>query len=530
MTRAFEILASRPGRRTLPWLCMALAALLAGCAALEPPANRPESHVLRDTAGTALGRGIAPLVSEHPGLSGIYLLQDGPDAFAARALLAAAAQRTLDVQYYIWHPDLSGKLLLQALHAAAERGVRVRLLLDDNNTGGMDAMLAALDQHARIEVRLFNPFRVRSLRPLGYVTEFSRLNRRMHNKSFTADNQATIVGGRNVGDEYFGAGDGMLFADLDVLAIGPVVDAVSSDFDRYWASASSYPASQLLTPAAAGQLQEVSQNAAQAQRDPAAQAYVQALREATFVRRMVEGTLAFEWAPTQLVSDDPAKVLSRASQKDLLLPRLKQLLQSPAESMELVSPYFVPTADGVKALVALRQQGVRIRVLTNSLEATDVAAVHAGYAKRRQDLLEAGVTLYELKRQPLQTASAKGHGLKLKGSSSASLHAKTFSVDRSRLFVGSLNFDPRSAALNTEMGLLIHSPRLAAQVDDALDRVLPTLAYQVVLPEGEGARGLRWLSQDAQGQPVVDATEPGTSWWQRAGVGLMSLLPIEWLL
>lgn len=509
---------------------MAVAALLAGCGTLAPPTHRVESSVLRDTFDTALGRGIAPLASQHAGLSGVYLLQDGPDAFAARALLASAAQRTLDVQYYIWHPDLSGKLLFEALHAAAKRGVRVRLLLDDNNTGGMDGVLAALDQHPHIEVRLFNPFKVRGFKPLGYITDFSRLNRRMHNKSFTADNQATIVGGRNVGDEYFGAGDGMLFADLDVLAIGAVVDAVSSDFDRYWASASSYPVSQLLAPASAGQLQEVSQNAARAERDPAAQAYIEALRQATFVRRMVEGTLAFEWAPTQLVSDDPAKVLAKASQKDLLLPRLRQVLQSPAESMDLVSPYFVPTADGVKTLVALRQQGVRIRVLTNSLEATDVAAVHAGYAKRRKDLLEAGVTLYELKRQPLQGAPAKEHGLKMKGSSSASLHAKTFSVDRSRLFVGSLNFDPRSAALNTEMGLLIHSPRLAAQMDDALDRVLPALAYQVVLPEGEGAKGLRWLSQDAQGQPVIDTVEPGTSWWQRAGVGLMSLLPIEWML
>lgn len=527
-THAFETLKNRPGRRLLPWLGMVVMALLAGCGTLAPPANRVESSVLRDTFDTALGRGIAPLASRHPGMSGVYLLQDGPDAFAARALLAGAAQRTLDVQYYIWHPDLSGKLLFEALHAAARRGVRVRLLLDDNNTGGMDSVLAALDQHPHIEVRLFNPFKVRGFKPLGYITDFSRLNRRMHNKSFTADNQATIVGGRNVGDEYFGAGEGMLFADLDVLAIGTVVDAVSSDFDRYWASASSYPVSQLLAPASASQLQEVSQNAARAERDPAAQAYVLALRQATFVRRLVEGTLAFEWAATQLVSDDPAKVLAKARPKDLLLPRLKRLLQSPTDSMDLVSPYFVPTADGVKTLVALRQQGVRIRVLTNSLEATDVAAVHAGYAKRRQDLLEAGVTLFELKKQPLQVAPTRESSRV--GSSSASLHAKTFSVDRSRLFVGSLNFDPRSAALNTEMGLLIQSPKLAAQMDDVLDRLLPALAYQVVLPEGESAKGLRWLSQDAQGRPVVDAVEPGTSWWQRAGVGLMSLLPIEWLL
>ena len=507
---------------------MALAALLAGCTSLAPPANRIESSVQRDTADTALGQGIAPLASRHPGLSGVYLLNEARDAFAARMLLAEAAQRTLDVQYYIWRPDISGKLLLDALHSAAERGVRVRLLLDDNNTGGMDALLATLDQHAHIEVRLFNPFRMRGFRPLGYLTEFSRLNRRMHNKSFTADNQASILGGRNVGDEYFGVGDGMLFADLDVLAIGQVVDAVSTDFDLYWASASSYPVSQLLTPVSPGQLREASEQGARTARDPAAQAYLQAVQQATFVRRMVEGTLAFEWAPTHLVSDDPAKVLAKARLQDLMLPRLKQVLQAPAESMQLVSPYFVPTADGVQALVALRRQGVQIRVLTNSLEATDVAAVHAGYAKRRKALLEAGVILYELKKQPFEAARAKGHVLG--GSSSASLHAKTFSVDRSRLFVGSFNFDPRSAALNTEMGLLISSPRLAGQVADGFDQVLPAQAYQVVLSEDKDAGGLRWLSQDAQGQPVVDITEPGTRWWQRAGVSFLSLLPIEWLL
>ncbi len=519
---------ARPVSRLIPWLCMALAALLAGCASLAPPTDRTESRVLRDTADTALGQGIGPLASRHPGLSGIYLLSEARDAFAARMLLAEVAQRTLDVQYYIWRPDVSGKLLLEALHSAAERGVRVRLLLDDNNTGGMDALLATLDQHPRIEVRLFNPFKVRGFKPLGYLTEFSRLNRRMHNKSFTADNQASILGGRNVGDEYFGVGNGMLFADLDAMTIGPVVDAVSTDFDLYWASASSYPVSQLLAPVSPGQLREASEQGARTARDPAAQAYLQAVQQATFVRRMVEGTLAFEWAPTHLVSDDPAKVLAKAHHQDLMLPRLKQVLQAPTESMELVSPYFVPTADGVQALVALRQQGVHIRVLTNSLEATDVAAVHAGYAKRRKALLEAGVILYELKKQPFGAAPAKGLGMG--GSSSASLHAKTFSVDRARLFVGSFNFDPRSAALNTEMGVLISSPKLAGQVADAFDHSVMAQAYQVELSGGEGAGSLRWLSQDAQGQPVVDTAEPGTSWWQRAGVGFLSLLPIEWLL
>src|SRR5690606_12891537 len=217
-----------------------LAIVLAMTSRLPQQGDRPSSSRLTDTADTRLGRGIAPMALAHPGLSGVLPLTVGSEAFAARVALADAAERSLDVQYYIWHGDMSGTLLFEALHRAADRGVRVRLLLDDNNTGGLDPVLATLDTHPMIEVRLFNPFPHRQWRWLGYICDFPRLNRRMHNKSFTADNQATILGGRNVGDEYFDAGDGMLFVDLDVLATGPVVDEVSRDFDRYWSSDSAY--------------------------------------------------------------------------------------------------------------------------------------------------------------------------------------------------------------------------------------------------------------------------------------------------
>lgn len=213
---------------------------------------RPVSRYLEDTARTPLGQGATKLISRQDvpaGYSGVHMLKDGRDAFAARILLARSATRTLDVQYYIWHGDLSGTLLLEAMRDAAERGVRVRLLLDDNGIAGLDDVLAALDRHPNIEIRLFNPFVLRKPKMLGYLADFARLNRRMHNKSFTADNQATIIGGRNVGDEYFGARDDGLFADLDVLAIGPVVGDVSRDFDRYWSSRSAYPAERILPPA-----------------------------------------------------------------------------------------------------------------------------------------------------------------------------------------------------------------------------------------------------------------------------------------
>jgi cardiolipin synthase C len=291
-------------------LALAAAAVF-GCTALPPLAPRTPSAAFGDTDGTRLGAAIAPLVAQHPGRSGIHALADGRDAFAARVLLAARAERSLDVQYYIWHDDLTGTLLLDALRGAAARGVRVRLLLDDNNTSGLDPVLLGLARLPNVEVRLFNPFALRSWRSIGYLTDFARLNRRMHNKSFTVDNQATIVGGRNVGDEYFGAGDDFLFVDLDVLAIGPAVQAVSRDFDRYWNSASAYPVAALVGAEEAEDPQALARRAEALRRQPAAQAYIEALRRLPFVEQLTQRSLPLEWAEARLVSDDPAKALGQ---------------------------------------------------------------------------------------------------------------------------------------------------------------------------------------------------------------------------
>jgi putative cardiolipin synthase len=302
---------------------------------------------------------------------------------------------------------MSGTLLFEALHDAAKRGVRVRLLLDDNNTSGLDRTLAALDAHPNIEVRLFNPFVIRTPRWIGYLTDFSRLNRRMHNKSFTADNQVTLIGGRNIGDEYFDATEGTVFVDLDVMAVGQVVKDVSNDFDRYWASRSSYPVDRLLAPADPARLAALAARASLIERDPAARAYTNAVRDSPCVHELAEGRLTLEWAATRMVSDDPAKGLGLATPEALLPHKLKAIIGEPATDVELVSAYFVPTAAGVEAFTALAERGVRIRVLTNSLEATDVALVHAGYAKRRKPLLEVGITLYEMQLLSPDTAPTR---------------------------------------------------------------------------------------------------------------------------
>jgi putative cardiolipin synthase len=400
--------------------------------------------------------------------------------------------------------------------------VRVRLLLDDNNTAGLDPLLAALDREPNLEVRLFNPFAMRRWRGLGYLTDFSRLNRRMHNKSFTADGQATIVGGRNVGDEYFGAAGDMLFVDLDVLAIGPVVRDVAQDFDRYWNSASAYPVAALVdAPEPSGALAE---RAAARRGQPGAKRYLEALATSPFVEQLVQRRLPLEWSVSRLVSDDPAKVLGQAAPEDRMAVGLRKLLGEPKRQLDLVSPYFVPSKDTAQVLGDIARAGVQVRVLTNSLEATDVAAVHAGYAKWRRELLQAGVSLFELRRNWGAGLPQRGKGRF--GSSASSLHAKTFGVDGRAVYIGSFNLDRRSIDLNTEMGLVIDSAALAGQLDRTLDESIPETAYEVRL-DADGK--LYWLERTGTRIRRHDQ-EPGTSAWQRAGVRLLSVLPIDWLL
>jgi putative cardiolipin synthase len=347
----------------------------------------------------------------------------------------------------------------------------------------------------------------------------------MHNQSLTADNQATIVGGRNIGNEYFGAGDATVFADLDVLVVGPVVRDVSNAFDLYWNSASAYPAAPLVGAPPADPRAWLASRFDATRASPASTAYLEAVRKTPLVAELLSGKLPLEWADARLVYDDPAKTLGKAERSALLITRLEQVIGKPKRELDLVSPYFVPAEAGTAAFTGLARQGVKVRVLTNSLAATDVAAVHAGYAKRRDDLLASGVELYELKRSAYADRARESGQKTLGGSSAASLHAKTFAVDRERIFVGSFNFDPRSAQLNTEMGLVIDSPALASGVSDGFDKLIPRFAYQV----RQDAGGLTWIERTPEGEKR-HAVEPETGAVERGAVGVMSVLPIEWLL
>jgi len=515
-------------RRAHAALVVATAAVvvaLSGCATPGADYPRTESTALAQPQQTALGRTAAARAAAHPGVSGFKLLPSGADGFALRAQLADAAERTLDVQYFTFANDDSGYLLMDAILRAAKRGVRVRLLLDDIDTSRFDAQLAAFDAHPGVEVRLYNPFPNRSMRALDFMSDFARVNRRMHNKSFTADNQAAIVGGRNVGNEYYGAGEGVEFTDLDIIAIGPIVRDVSDAFDLYWNSASAYPVASIVAPAPADARAKLEATFAATRADPDATVYLQALRESPEVRALLAEKLPFEWVEARLVRDEPRKTLDTTDDRSLLLlASLLPAIGEPQTSFDLVSPYFVPGERGTEVLTSLAKRGVRVRILTNSLAATDVGPVHAGYAKRREELLRAGVRLYEFKpaAAPLPTQSKKG----IAGSRAGSLHAKTFAIDGRRIFVGSFNFDPRSARLNTEMGVVIESRTLAGRLVERLDKDLPAIAWEVRLRD-DGA--LEWIDHGPAGE-VRYSEEPASTAMRRAWIRGMSLLPIDWLL
>jgi len=505
--------------------------LLSACASLPENIDQQSSVAFTDTANTALGDSIKDDIAEHPGLSGFHMLPSGLDAFAARAVLAYGAERSIDAQYYLLHSDLVGRLFVDTLLRAADRGVRVRLLLDDMTLDDdKDIGAAALDAHDNIEVRVFNPFARKSARWMQILSRFDEVTRRMHNKSFTVDNQVSVLGGRNIGNEYFEADPDLAFGDLDVLAVGPVVNEVSTSFDLYWNSSASYPAASLITSRDSiddlDHRRKTLSEFVEQQRDSE---YLQALRSSDLIARLKNDDFKFDWGEARVLYDDPAKITSSRDQTDLhLATQLEPFSAQITRELTIFSPYFVPGREGVANIEKLRARGVRVRILTNSLASTDVSAVHAGYSKYRKYLLRAGVELYEVD----QTLS-KGQRKDKKGaegSSKASLHAKSFAIDRERIFIGSLNLDPRSVVENTEIGVMIESARIANEMSDWFDQKIDAVAFRLALEQdGNGDEILVW-HRSIDGIDYRYTKEPNTGFWRRFGVGFLRLLPIEQLL
>lgn len=494
--------------------------IAAGCASVDFDYPKPTSTALGDTQDTYFGKQMAAFEETRAGESGFYLLIDGIEALAARSLMAGRAERTLDAQYYLITNDPIGYAFLYGLLKAADRGVRVRLLLDDIQTQGYDAGMAALDSHPNFEVRIFNPFSARG-GPAGNITEFDRVNRRMHNKSITADNQITIIGGRNIAAEYFAARDDVNFGDADVVCVGPVVRDVSNMFDLYWNHRAAAP-----VPAFAEMPEDP--DAALVALRARIEEQVEGLRKSeyaeAFAASMGDVTDThlddFTWAPYELVYDSPDKSDKKAAAKAASITTpLKASVERANNELIIVSPYFVPLKSGVAYLTSLQERGVQVRVITNSLAANNHSVVHSGYAPSRKPLLRAGVEFYEVR----PDATLPGVNRGKPSAALATLHTKAFVVDRKELFFGSFNWDPRSVDINTELGVIMKSPKLAQEVAARLDAKLASQTYEVFL--NENGR-VRWADRRGE-EEVILKKEPQTSWWRRFTVGLYRILPIK---
>ena len=500
---------------------LALASLLiAGCATVPRDIPRPPSVAFQDHESTALGQRIAKDAAGRPGQSGFSLMRYGHEAFTARIALADLAQKSIDVQYYIWEADATGRILAERLTRAAERGVRVRVLIDDANLQDLDAAVASFDAHPNIEVRLFNPFVQRKAKTLDFLTDFERVNHRMHNKLMVVDNAVAIVGGRNMSDPYFGVNAMQNFRDLDVVAVGPVVRELSKVYDRFWNGDWAVPIAAFVDRPYG--MDDYTLTTKLVRDSIAVSSYPWPLeRDVAELESELEALYrAFVWAPGRVLWDDPASI------NDPGLRTMSKALGRRFGELEtevlVESAYFVPRESGTAAAELLRSKGIRIRVLTNSLASNDVLAAFAGYAKYRERLVAAGVELYELRPDagPIRQRMFFG----VRGGSRAGLHTKSIVFDRKDVFIGSFNLDPRSSFINTEAGLFIESPVLAAKLaDHMMEGVRLDNAYRVQL---DSSGRLFWVTEDA-GKEVRYVVDPLSTPRQRLEAGWIRTLPIE---
>jgi len=478
-------------------------------------------HPFEDAASTRLGQFFGPAGDKHPGLSGFGLLSHGREAFIVRLALADLAERSLDMQYYSWDGDITGRIILDSVMKAADRGVRVRLLVDDPFYKSSDSVKAALDAHPGVDIRLFNPLTNRIWSALDFIVDFGRVNRRMHNKLMVADNAAAIVGGRNIGDIYYGVNTIANYRDLDVLAAGPVVRDLSAVFDRFWNSRSAVPIAAIVNRAhGAADLDAILMRLRET---IAAADYPYPIDRDLdeLAARGVELRDNLVWAHGRVIADDP-ETIAPGIESDHVVAFIRERVARLKEELLVESPYFVLPATAQATVKMLHERNVRVRVLTNSLASNDMLPAHSGYAKTRRRLLENGMELYELR--PDTDAFRPGWSLR-SGRSPAALHTKAMAFDREAVFIGSFNLDPRSAVINTEAGLYIESPELAERlVAYMATGVVPANSYRVLLhPNGD----IVWETAKDDGQRILYRNEPETGFRRRFVAGLWKLLPID---
>ena len=505
------------------WIMLvSIVLLLAGCTDSPTRNIRSVTQTFQDYERTTVGNQVVGMELKHPHESGFTIIRYSRPAFTSRIVLTDLAEKSIDLQYYIWEADVTGWILAERLIRAADRGVRVRILVDDINLSGRDESVASMDAHPNIEIRVFNPFARRKARFLDFLIDMDRVNHRMHNKVMVIDNAVAIVGGRNIGNHYFGVDTQANFRDLDIAAVGPAVREISTMYDTFWNGDWSVPIAELVDrPYTDRDLQEAMETV----REMISENDFPYSLERDVSDLKTELMSLFNdliWAPGRIIWDDPAAIYdeNKSGSIDMSFHNKLETLQ---KELLIESAYFVSREGGVKAVEQLNNRGVRIRVLTNSLVSNDVLAAHAGYAKRRVELVKSGIELYELR------PDAGGHKRSGKQSvisvdSKAALHTKAIVFDRESVFVGSFNLDPRSANINTEAGLYVESQELAEQVIAYLDEgVKPLNSYRVSLDE---KGDLVWITQNA-GKEVRYIKDPNSDLWQRLISGFIKMLPVE---
>ena len=494
-----------------------LIALLSACASVPLDFPKTPSSAITDTAGTLLAKKSSDWRQQSPASNGFYPLTKGKDAFGARLALMDEAQVSIDAQYFLMKPDNAGLVFSSSLIEAADRGVRVRFLLDDIFTTVDDIGLSLLNDHPNIELRIFNPIARKGVYALNYVGNFKLANRRMHNKSFNVDNQVAIVGGRNIAVEYFQLETSGEFIDFDMLVSGPVVQEVSDSFDAYWNHELAVPFAALLSE----RDREAQGQRRQQVQDRIARSGKSIYAEATHTKLM-EQLLAMEVIPyladARMIVDDPDKLLNEISVEHQIVTReVAKVLAGAQSEIIIFTPYFIPGDRGLKLLGDLQGRGVRVILVTNSLATNNHTPVHSAYSSHRKDVLEAGVELWEARADAAKITAPDGSSQLEK----LTLHTKGILIDRQRVFVGSLNLDPRSIDINTEMGLLIDSPALAGDLTDNVLTQIPEIAYRVRMDE---KRKLTWHAT-IDGQEVVETREPQTSAWRRFQAWFLKIAP-----
>jgi len=515
-----------------------LALASVACSPLRPDFTKEPSSALPPVVDSSSGRYVHSEVRKHDsGISGFRLLSLPTNALMSRLTLIDHATSSVDLQYYIYANDATGRLVAQRLLAAADRGVRVRMLIDHVGVDDKEHLLDALDAHDKIEVRFFNPFRTSNPSLPSKIAQFivdgQRLNRRMHNKSFIVDNDVAIIGGRNIGDAYFDASDNMNFRDLDVVAIGPVVEAASRSFDDYWNSDAAYPVTAFKdSQPTSADLERVRKGLAQHARAFAESDYAQAAFEDLPNGPTADRRGEWFWGSAELLADEPEKVTLKEDEPTFRIgPKIKTIVDGAQQQVLLLSPYMIPGESGTEYLTGMAKRNIDVQVLTNSMASNDEPAAHAGYMRYRSDLLAGGVKIFELR----PAAGSKQDSTALGTSSGVALHAKAIVVDKRYAFVGSLNIDQRSKLLNTEMGVMVDCPGLAEAVAGFFDKAAaPTNSFEVMLAPAAGqgttaSTHLVWVAQE-HGQPVTLDSEPDVSSGRKLEVTLLQLLPLESLL